>query len=104
MEAFEEAACCRALWCAVLNQALADAAGLPASGLSPTVLAVARRRVEAWVGSRDFAEVCDLAGAEPGAVRARLEAALAGVWAPSVDGRTVSGRAAARARWGKRAA
>lgn len=95
---------CRALWQAVLHQALSDAAGIKPSGTMAASLAVERRRIAAWVGGQDFVEVCDLAGVEPGPVRARIEAALRGEWRPPAWGQSVGGRKAAQARWSKRRA
>ena len=62
---------CRTLWQEVLRQCLLSAidvhlgAPISASGATP-----------AWIGSPDFAMVCDLAGFEPSAVAERLLARL----------------------------
>ncbi|MGR3464267.1 hypothetical protein [Limimaricola sp.] len=62
---------CRTLWQEVLRQCLLSAidvhlgAPISASGATPT-----------WIGSPDFAMVCDLAGFEPSAVAERLLARL----------------------------
>jgi hypothetical protein len=48
----------RQLWAAVLHQALDDALNGVSSGPSD------------WIGSRDFAEVAELAGLDPSAARA----------------------------------
>lgn len=57
---------CRALWCAVILSALRDLCGSDPH---------AQREVESWVGpfaSRDFKQVCALAGIEWGPVYARF--------------------------------
>lgn len=64
---------CRALWCAVLNMALADAASMP----NKKGALLAKRQVAAWVGGNDFVEVCDLAGVGPGPMREKITQALA---------------------------
>lgn len=62
---------CRTLWQEVLRQCLMSAidvhlgAPISANGATP-----------AWIGSTDFAMVCDLAGFEPSAVAERLRARL----------------------------
>lgn len=60
----------RALWAAVIDQALSDASGL-------TRVPVIRRRLEhmklrAWALSSDLDEVCNLAGRDPARVRADI--------------------------------
>lgn len=67
--AAKDASSCRALWCAVVWQALADAEGGKAA---------ARDAVRAWLGCSDFERVCMSAGVCPQQARARIEAALAG--------------------------
>ena len=49
------------LWCGVLNQAISDIKGGANSCRKPRDVRAAR----AWIGSRDFFMVCNLAGFEP---------------------------------------
>lgn len=53
-----EVAAMRALWAAVLLQALRDAAGL----IQGKDAELRRRQADAWIGSSDFRTVGDLAG------------------------------------------
>ena len=62
---------CRRLWCAVLVECLKGC-------LRPWMARqYAARMPEAWIGSRGFREVCDLAGFDPALVErwARMEIA-----------------------------
>ena len=65
----------RDMWCAVVHQAIIDATY---EGNDPT-LKVERDHAVAWLTrpSKDFAEVCSLAGLDPEAVRERATAKLA---------------------------
>lgn len=65
----------RALWAAVIWRGLLDAVGrnLCAGGERLSTQALVRE-ARVWLRSRDFAEVCGLAGMNPVAVRERLEA------------------------------
>lgn len=72
-----DAVACRHLWAAVLTQCLKDA--LQPQGPSHTKRSDTWR-AEAWIGSRDFRMVCDLAGipAEACEAWARREMAAGG--------------------------
>lgn len=63
-----EAARCRSLWQEVLLQGLRDL-------LNPTSIEVVREQPKwrSWIGSRDFREVCDLAGVDPEATAATFK-------------------------------
>lgn len=64
----------RDLWCAVIQTAWDDAfhEGECAERCNN------RQSARAWFGSRDFFEVCTLAGVNPHAVRDRYHAAMRG--------------------------
>lgn len=66
----------RELWATVLHRAVRDAAG-DLDNISTSHRAYEQRKAQAWLGSRDFAEVCHLAGVDPAAVRDRLPEAIA---------------------------
>ena len=60
-----EAAACRRLICAIIEQGLRDDLGLPViKGTLPA---------RPWVTTEDFRKYCDLAGLDAGAIRARIE-------------------------------
>lgn len=60
----------RRLWASVLMRALDDAIGL-AEGI---YWRLEMNRALNWIGSKDFREVCSLAGVEPDAVSERFRA------------------------------
>ena len=69
----------RALWAAVLHQALLEATGGSGVGDGRASARAARGRSEAWFarGGRDFEMVCAFAGVDPDAVRSRWREAAA---------------------------
>ena len=70
----------RALWTAVIKQAIGDAQGNNLSNLTPATRrrTIAEARDWLTVPNRDFDEVCHLAGLDPDAVRERARLALKG--------------------------
>ena len=70
---------CRALWCAVIMRAAADiAAPEPAKRVNGNDMNGREwRQARDWIGSRDFREVCALAGLEPEPVEAWLRSLMA---------------------------
>lgn len=82
-----QAQTCRHLWAAVLVQAMRDIF----TPINAEAYEVARYRMQnrqaiAWLGSRDFHQVCALAGLDGTAVEARVRRRLAqvtaGTWCP----------------------
>lgn len=61
----------RRLWCAVIAQAINDLS------LTASDNRFASRYARDWIGSRDFREVCLLAGVDAEAVKAGIERAIA---------------------------
>lgn len=78
----------RALWCAVLRQAVIDATQMP-SATAPKRVHAEKRQARAWLtkNSEDFRDVCHLAGMDPEAVRehAVRVIATAEIRAPRVE-------------------
>lgn len=75
----QEVAPMRALWRAVLVQALREARGNivnTGGAIPPKSRTFEHRRAVDWIGSRDFRAVCELAGVE--LTEAEVRAALAG--------------------------
>lgn len=72
----DETAGMRALWCAVLHQALENAVGRGrVASRNPAHLA---RQARAWIGSEDFHAVCALAGVDGGYILRKLREADTG--------------------------
>ncbi|MDF3413267.1 hypothetical protein HKX54_02270 [Sulfitobacter sp. M57] len=67
---------CRALWCAVIEEQLRLALKHNPTLLGPKI---DTRRALAWFGSRDFFEVCAIAGFDGGWVLAGVRSRLAEV-------------------------
>lgn len=66
------------LWGAVLMRGIEDALGNVSglNGNSANVIGLETRRSEEWVGGKDFAIVCSLAGFDPTALAERLRPVL----------------------------
>lgn len=60
----------KALWQAVLARGIEDAAGRIGARASRWSKSAEVKRARDWIGSRDFAFVCDLAGMDPDFVAA----------------------------------
>lgn len=71
-----EAKLCRQVWCSVIQLALEDATNSRAFGVNAVRIRDAARN---WLtkGSRDFVEVCDLAGVEPDRIQSTAKRLIA---------------------------
>lgn len=63
----------RQMWGEVLQRALDDAFGAVVGSTSGHTAEAERKRARDWIGTRDFREVCELAGIEPEAVLAAIQ-------------------------------
>lgn len=65
---------CKALWVAVLAQGLRESVGVISGAKNSATKQYRKSHAEFWIGSRDFAEVADLAGFNAEYLRDRIGA------------------------------
>lgn len=102
VENADDAADCRAMWLAVIHQAILDASGRPPALSGHAQGEEAReyfvRTAQVWFGTADFLEVCALAGVEPGWVLAKLPEFGKSRRSARGRGRAVAGQLEGRSR------